>query len=383
MYAITVVIALIGVTSVFAQEIPLSAPIPDSVRIQGTDSTIEEQVEGDLFATAGYVEVLEGVKENVFFFGGTFIADGKLDESVFLMGNLAHIQGDIEDNVFAMVQDAQFDGEIGSDLYFMGNRLIIKDDVDGDLFVNAREVYIDKESRVRGDFHVNAQVVKIHPEAEIRGDIIVVNGTEYAEEVDLQEYRREDVPVTLTELPAANSGFSSIRPYLSSTGLLLLFAVLLGSAIAIAAIVKVFPVKSERVVQNMRFNGKNIFANIKIGVIATVLTTILLVVLSVSLVGLPLLFLVITLIFLVSTLAKLYFPYKLGREVVMRIQPKASGPFVNGLVGNLLFVLLVLILLSIPGIGMLLLILLSLLIFIWSVGAVIRVKVDDYKNAQR
>lgn len=378
-----------------AQETPKTGTIYAS----GVDVLVEEPVDGDLYISAsGNAQVKEKVNENLFATAKSITVEKQVAESAFVLANQVILKEEVKGNAFiaSFNGDVQIEKEIRGDLFVYAGRVVIKGELRDDAQIMAKEIYVDADAEFRGDVKLFANVIKVNPEAKVKGGQIIVNGNELE---TLENFYDEELTADIELLPDNSSGgVDAIKSVLSGYGLILIFTVLLGSAIAVKKMFVYFPVKSQKIAENMNLSSTDILANFKVGIIAVVamfLGTLVLAVVGILFAKIklalfvgyfgvlfPVLSIVGLLIILANTVSKLFVGYKIGDLVISKIQPNLKSAFVKTITGNLIYMVVLLVLMAIPFVGKLLLMIVSMLIALWSFGAVVRVKYDLYKASK-
>lgn len=383
-------IFLVFQSPIHAQEEPVSAPvdghraskdfISQSIRKIGRNILVEnEEVDGDAYLVGLNITVNEDIDDNAFLIGKNIKINNRIKNSIFIIGWEVYVNEDVKNNAFIIAKDVHLNADIGEDLNVKANRVLLKGDVGDDARIKADEVYVDENSRLKEETFIESGVLKIKQGYDYRGELFVYNGKKY--EI-LTDFESEEIPVDLSTLKFMRSPIDKFKPFLSIYGIFFIFAFIFGLSLLTVIINKLFPVKTEKLIENLDLSTKNIFSNFKTSLGMLVFGGVLTFILSVSVIGWPILYFLIIIFLLTNMIGKLFVNYKIGQLLIEKIQPNIKNVYLRALVGHLVVIVLFLLISTIPYIGNFLVILIGLTLFLWGFGATVRVKLKNMKDAK-
>ncbi|MBP9758460.1 hypothetical protein KBD45_02095 [Candidatus Dojkabacteria bacterium] len=367
--------------------IVIEEEVVDNSYLAGIKISVLKKIGGNLFAIANNIETGGEIGQSFFGIASTIEIKEQIKGDLFIVGRSVKISAEIKGNVYILAEEVFVDAQIGDDVNITASRVIVNKNTKEDLKINADEVYINSD-RVYGGLEISAYKLFITDKIKIDGDFIV-NGKQVEDikdykDYDLIDYRSTGIPKNFDNLPSLNQ-----LPYLgiekmknigyASYGVISLLLII-GDILAALVIFKVFPIKSNKVVENLSINSSQFKSNILNGLLLIVFTIVSLVITLVSVVGIPLFYLLLLLFLVVLQISKYYGIYKLGSLLVERVQPKASRLFVNIFVGELSLIIIVLIFALIPFIGDSLVAIFLIIFTLWTAGAVVSNKFDTIRR---
>ncbi|WP_406661521.1 hypothetical protein V7O66_03115 [Methanolobus sp. ZRKC3] len=322
--------------------ITMDEVIDDDIYIAGGDISIKGTVLGDVIAAGGIVEITGNVTGDVVVAAGEVTINGNVGDDVRVVSGTLTVNGNIGDDLLAgtgelLISD---DASIGGDLVFGSGDAAIRGDVGGNVTGGGEDVTLT--GIIDGDVDLQVEKLNVLSSARINGKLeysgpneaIIPSGV-VAEEVDFTRYN-----TGRKEMDDSSSPGLWIIKYLS---LLVIALISLGlfpkRTIAISQAIPVLPLK-----------------NLAVGFLALAAALVGSLVLFITVIGIPagLLLLFTTLFALYAV--RIYFGLWLGKLTLSKLGVD-SKPWMDMALG--LFLLLILT--SIPWIGGLLYLLVTLI----------------------
>lgn len=357
-------------------------PEMSAQKFSGSEIVITEEIWGDVFATAGKLDIDARIRENLFFMGSELNINQKAKGSVFILGENIRINADTGNDVFAVVSSIQIDGDVDQDLYITADKVLIKGLIGDDINIVANEVYFDGRL-IKGDMNITAATFKMNPYVQLgRNAKIIINGEEVE---NLTKYQTTDIPTDITLIESAQvDNFALVRELASVHGILIILAGVVGNMMATWILFKLFPQKSKKVIEKLTISKIEIINNLKYGFMGLIFILVFTVVNALIILGgfmtngiilalfLPAMLLVGFIAMIILMVSKYYYVYKVGEVITLKIDKKLSNLFTNSLVGTILVTIFILFLSTVPIIGMFSMIITGIVLTVWGLGGTIR-----------
>lgn len=342
---ITFFLLLASYTTVFAEETS-----PQTVYVSP-----EETIESNPYLAAGErVEVYGTVEGDMYTSGGEVVIDGVINGDLFIAGGTVRISGKVTDNVKAAGGQLVIDGDIGGSLVVAGGNISIEDDasigsytivmggntsilgdVAGNTYVFAGNT--STNSTIEGNLEAQVGMIRVGPKTVVVGDLVITSdekpeideSADIGGEVVVKEPEHK-VPeeVKQVETKSISEVFASIKFITALLGAISTF--LVGFIL-----IRLFPRYMEVSRENIE---KSTWRSLGWGVLALVVTPIVIVLLFVLIVTIPLAFLTMALYGIYTYLAKIFVIYWAGRKIF-----KNSSEVVSFAITLVIYVLITLI----------------------------------------
>lgn len=274
--------------------VPKDQIIEDDLIVTGESVTIDGTVNGDLIAFAANITINGDINGNVIVAGSNVRVNGLIFGDLKMAGGMVELEGEVTDDLMAAGGTMSIDGEvrdnamiaggmidfsergkIGRDLLIGGGMINLAGDINRNVTFGAGKITV--LGKIGGDLSGEADdKVAIESTAEIDGNVNY-NAPSEAEIKEGAEIIGEKEWSKIEEKIAEGKSFFSKVIAKIYGGLALLM-------VAIVAML-LFPNKSKEVVNNLNEKPAK---SILYGLILTVITPILIVILAITILGIPL-----------------------------------------------------------------------------------------------
>lgn len=308
-------------------------PTPHDLLTASDRVEVRADVDGDLIA-AGSGVVISGPIAGYAIAAGRHVAvREEIGNDLIAAGETVDIQAPVDDRVLAAGRSVRIHPgvEIGGAAYLAGNTVSIEGDIGEFVQVGAQEVRIS--GRVGGRVEADAARVSVLPGATIEGDLVVESRE--PPEVSPQADVRGTVEHRLPERDGGDGALGWAATWLFyATGLFVLGAV----------IVALSPAWAGRVGATLAGRPGLSFGA---GVLALIVTPIVIAVLLVTVIGIPLGMLMTALYIAALLLAAVFVAYRLGGWIFELFDRRDAAPYLRMLVGAIVLGLAM----SLPFVG--------------------------------
>lgn len=342
----------------------------------GGKLTIKGKVFGDVICAGGWITIDGDVLGNVLVAGGNIELNGDIGGALFAGGGMLRVDGNIEEDVLIAGGQITINGNVGDDIRAAGGTLDIDSHVGGDVLSSAGTVTL--AGSVDGDVHVSDGMVTINLD-RIGGDLVF-----YGEEKNLNvdknttvggerkvEPREKGKTVQFEGTPFFDTAslVGSMFGFIFKAAFNLLQAV--GLVMLGLLIFKLAPIKSDKVLAKIGTFSESM-KSFGIGCLALPIGTSILLVLFISLIGWPIAKVLLILAMLAFAIAIPYIGACIGKAILKLLGQKGSL-----LVELSIGILLIQLIRLIPCIGWVF----YVGALLTGVGAMIRMKYEHYKEA--
>lgn len=375
-------------------DIIVDDPIRDEAYLAGRVITVLDEIGGNFWGAAGLIEINGEIGESFYGIANNINILKTVNENAFIVARNLNINAEISGNVYIVAEDVFINADIGNDVNIIASRVIINKDFGDDVKIKADEVYVNGEF-IEGSLNVEAYKLYLTNNMVV-DDGLIINGNEIDEVAELSEYtkyglldyRSTGIPTSFDNMPKQSevpyAGIAKLTKLAYAGFGIVTLILLLGDILVTFILFKIFPVNSLLIVRNLDFSKRKIGLNLATAIIFMFISFLALVIAFISLMGWPLFIIVLLLLLLILQISKYFGIYKIGSMLINKIQPRLSNNiFLNSLVGELVLVIIILALALIPLIGNFLVALFATIFTLWTVGALVRVKLDALRKVYR
>ena len=339
--------------------------VDGNLYVAGQNLTIDKDIDGDVFCAGQSVTINGNVEGSVFCAGQTVIINGNVKESVRTAGNTITINKEVGKNVMAFGAAVNLgqDAKIGWDLLIGAGSAVVRGDIGRSIHgggsnvlidgIVGKDVKLDLSNDTTNSKEMGSSGLKIGKNAQIRGNvdykskkqIEVAEGAQIGGEVKKGE-------IALNNADRKEKGFGGYV----AVSFYSFLAALVTSIILIALFASVIKNVTSVMLEN-------IGASIGWGLIAFILTPLVVLLLLVTLIGVPVALMLFVLWLVFVYVSKILVGILIGRAILNRKDvAQEKSLYLCALVG----IAIAWIIFSIPVIGWML----SLIAIFWGLGGI-------------
>ncbi len=339
----------------------------------GNTIDVNGSVNGDVIVAGNIININGPVAGDVMAAGNTIKISGPVGGSIRVLGSTVIIDNEVERSVWAAGSSVSLDSDskVGWDVYIAGAALEIKGPIGRNVWAGGASLIIDSkiEGNVNADIDESGQIV-LYPQAKIGGELKYKAAR--ADQLVLKE-GAQVAGETIYKVAVGEKLKSSVfQKFFNKTysffTIISLFTLIILGLVAISLVPKkVLEVREEMI--------KHPGPSIGWGVVYLLLTPVLLVVLLVTIIGIPLALIIFPFYIISLYFAKVLAGFVIGLLIVDQLakDKKYKGSLFWPLLLGLVIIIIVT---SLPIIGWLI----KLGLICWALGAIIKVKRENWKE---
>jgi cytoskeletal protein CcmA (bactofilin family) len=324
--------------------ITVEGPVGGDLFACGGNIVVEGHTRGDLFACGGSIHSIGNVEEDVRLFGGEILIDGSVGRNGSAFGGEVVVKegGEIGRDLKVECGELEFSGTIKRNLEGSAEKIVISGRIDGDVNIEAREIHIMPSAQILGNFDYSS-----HEEAEIDEGALIQGAINH----QLKKTKSKE---------KSGMGSFSILIKLISLGALILIGILR------------ILVSPKQVDHFAGYILRTPWKSLGQGILIIIAFPVVVGVLAMTIIGIPIAFFATMLYLFLLYTSKLYTGLLIGQLILKGVGREEKGRMIGALVLGLIILV---ILTSIPYVGIIFLILAILL----GLGAILSERIYLYR----
>jgi cytoskeletal protein CcmA (bactofilin family) len=312
----------------------------------------DEVIERDYFAAGEMVEISGTVEGDVYAAGGEVLVDGVVEGDLLVMGGNVTVSGDVVQDIRVVGGNVTISGEVGGNVTAVGGNIDLTNtaNVTGSLVGAGGNVKLASfvgsnvklaagnatvSSQIDGFLHVRGDSVRLTSKAAVNGDLVYWSYQDAS--IDEQAVVAGEVTKHIAKKPEVPK--EDMLKFLLGVKLFFRFVGLISALVLGFLLVSFYPNYSRRAAENIQTRP---WAALGLGLLALIVTPIIVAVLMVTVVGVPLAFVLLASYFIYISLAKIFVMLLLGYWILKSFM-KDAGLGWSLLAGAIVFYLLTLI----------------------------------------
>ena len=328
----------------------------------GERLTIAGTVNGDAYVAGGNVIVEGDINGDLIAAGGTVNVRGKVAQDVRVAGGQVTVSGDVQGNVTLVGGSLEITDSAGinGSLVSAGGNLSVFGPIGKGAAIGAGAATIG--NLINGDITAGVGELTLTPSAKVSGDL------NYWSDADAQIQQGAEISGKTTHNFPQKKEREEPRKALGGVFAFFKIASFLAALLIGLIFIKLAPQFTKSTADALLTKPA---ASLGIGLLAVILTPILILIAAITVVGIPIALILFFLFLITLYLSKIFVSVAIGRKIV-EVTNQKTGDYSVFILGLLVYTLVILI----PVIG----VIVSILALLAGVGAIVMTKKDLYKQ---